>query len=181
MERQLNYFVKDESLHNSDEDFFRHQDLAENLRTMIDNTDAPFNVAIIGKWGLGKSSLINMVIEPMKKDSKHYIVQEINAWKYQKDELCRAFLKKLYQGVSGEKKQSTFEVIKKDFTDIISQEMDETQTKTKIAKDSWGRYKNFIIAALITLIGSVILFLHTHCLIPFIPLDGEILICVIIW
>lgn len=158
MERQLNYFVKDESLHNSDEDFFRHQDLAENLRTMIDNTDAPFNVAIIGKWGLGKSSLINMVIEPMKKDSKHYIVQEINAWKYQKDELCRAFLKKLYQGVSGEKKQSTFEVIKKDFTDIISQEMDETQTKTKTAKDSWGRYKNFIIAALITLIGSVILF-----------------------
>lgn len=97
-----------------------------------------------------------MVIEPMKKDSKHYIVQEINAWKYQKDELCRAFLKKLYQGVSGEKKQSTFEVIKKDFTKIISREMDDTETKT--ARDSWDRYKNFIIAAMVTLVGSVVLF-----------------------
>ena len=157
MGKQKKYFVKDESLHNSDDDYFRHRDIAANLRCMIDNTEAPFNIAIIGKWGLGKSSLINMVIEPMKKDKQHYIVQEINAWKYQKDELCRAFLKKMYQGISGEKRQSTFEVIKRDYTNIISQEMTDTDKK-KDKEKGIKKYWSILVAAIITLCCSMLLF-----------------------
>ena len=159
MEKHRNYFIKDESLQNSDEDFFRHQDLATNLRSMIDNTEATFNIAIIGKWGLGKSSLINMVLEPMRKDPEHYVVQEINAWKYQKDELCRIFLKKLYQGVSGEKSQFTFEAVKRDYSKIISREISEIEENgIDETKNWWGRYKKFLCVATIILIATIILF-----------------------
>ena len=41
------------------------------------------NVAVIGKRGWGKSSLINLVTEKYRKDGTHYQVQEINAWKYE--------------------------------------------------------------------------------------------------
>ena len=97
-----NYFVKDEALNTIDNDEFGHGDLANNIRMMIDNTSAPFNIAIIGKWGMGKSSLINMVKRPLKDNPEEYIVAEINAWKYQKEEFGRAFFKQLLQEVTGE-------------------------------------------------------------------------------
>lgn len=56
-----NYFIKDEALSSVDQDSFGHVDIANNIKNMIEYTDAPFNVAIIGKWGMGKSSLINNV------------------------------------------------------------------------------------------------------------------------
>ena len=96
------YFVKDEALNTIDNDEFGHGDLANNIRMMIDNTSAPFNIAIVGKWGMGKSSLINMVKKPLKDNPKEYIVAEINAWKYQKEEFGRAFFKQLLQEVTGE-------------------------------------------------------------------------------
>lgn len=96
------YFIKDEALQTSDDDYFGHIDIAENIRKMIDNTDAPFNIAIIGKWGMGKSSLINIVKKQLEGNSDKYLVQEINAWKYQKEDFGRAFLKQLLQLVSEE-------------------------------------------------------------------------------
>ncbi len=95
------YFIKDEALNTSDDDYFGHVDIAENIQRMIDNTDAPFNIAIIGKWGMGKSSLINMVKKILQSNSDKYLVQEINAWKYQKEEFGKAFLKQLLQLVEG--------------------------------------------------------------------------------
>ena len=38
---------------------------------MIEYTDAPFNVAIIGKWGMGKSSLINMLKKVLEQDQTY--------------------------------------------------------------------------------------------------------------
>ena len=49
-----NYFIKDEALKSVDQDSFGHVDIANNIKNMIEYTDAPFNVAIIGKWGHGK-------------------------------------------------------------------------------------------------------------------------------
>ena len=82
-----NYFIKDEALKSVDQDSFGHVDIANNIKNMIEYTDAPFNVAIIGKWGMGKSSLINMLKKVLEQDQTDvYMIQEINAWKYQKVE-----------------------------------------------------------------------------------------------
>lgn len=125
-----NYFVKDEALNTIDNDEFGHGDLANNIRMMIDNTSAPFNIAIIGKWGMGKSSLINMVKRPLKDNPQEYIVAEINAWKYQKEEFGRAFFKQLLQEVTG-KNITTQER----FEQVLHQCVNETVKTNRSAGD----------------------------------------------
>ena len=41
----------------------------------------PYNIALIGKTGIGKSSIINLVLNKYEKNTEHYIVQKINVWK----------------------------------------------------------------------------------------------------
>ena len=81
------YFVKDESLRGVDGDMFNYSDIAQVLDDILSTNEPPYNVAVIGKWGLGKSSLINLVTEKYRKDGGHYQIQEINAWKYEKESL----------------------------------------------------------------------------------------------
>ena len=42
------YFLKDKSLNNIDDDQFRYQDFANNLRKLIEYNEVPFNIAVIG-------------------------------------------------------------------------------------------------------------------------------------
>lgn len=120
--KQKKYFVKDESLHGVDNDRFNYADIAHVLDETISTNEPPYNIAIIGKWGLGKSSLINLVTEKYKKDSAHYQVQEINAWKYEKESLRKVFLKQLWQGISDQRVQS-FETIRKEIANIVKAEL----------------------------------------------------------
>lgn len=116
------YFVKDESLHGVDGDMFSYADIAKVLDDVISTNPPPFNIAVIGKWGLGKSSLINLVTDKYKKDNRHYFVQEINAWKYEKESLRRVFLKQLWQGISNQRVHS-FEIIRKELSDIVTSDI----------------------------------------------------------
>lgn len=125
------YFVKDEALHGIDNDQFHYADLSKVLSEIIDTNAPPFNVAIIGKWGLGKSSLINLVTDRCKKQPKKYCVQEINAWKYEKESLRRVFLKQLWQGLNDNHKFYSFEVIKKEILDIVKGELQENPNNNK--------------------------------------------------
>lgn len=43
MGKNEKYFIKDEALKTSDEDYFGHIDLANNIHRMIVHTEAPFN------------------------------------------------------------------------------------------------------------------------------------------
>ena len=54
--------MQDNELQSRDEDFFRHDDLAINIRRFLEGNDAPYNIAIIGKWGLGQSQVNVAVI-----------------------------------------------------------------------------------------------------------------------
>lgn len=89
------YFLKDEEVSNVDLDVFRHRDYADNIFNIISNEQPPFNIAIIGKWGLGKTSLINLVKNRFVKDKRVEFVK-LNAWKYEKDALRRVFLKNVW-------------------------------------------------------------------------------------
>ena len=122
------YFVKDESLHGVDNDQFNYGDIAHVLDEVIVTNTPPYNIAIIGKWGLGKSSLINLVTEKYKKDHKHYQVQEINAWKYEKESLRKVFLKQLWQGISNQQVHS-FETVRKQIMDIAKEEIPTGESK----------------------------------------------------
>ena len=100
------YFLRDEELHSVDEDFFRHRDVADNISRILDNNNPPYNIAVIGKWGLGKSSLINLVKERLKNDEKNIVV-DINAWKYEKEVLGKVFLRKVLEEVDKSRERET--------------------------------------------------------------------------
>lgn len=127
------YFVKDEALHGIDNDKFHYADISKVLSDIIDTNSPPFNIAIIGKWGLGKSSLINLVTDRYKKQPQKYCVQEINAWKYEKESLRRVFLKQLWQGLNDNKKFHSFEVIKREILDVVNGELQEGPKKSRKA------------------------------------------------
>lgn len=89
---QDGYFLKDTALADKKNDAFHHDDYVKNLKKLIEEHDPPFNIALIGKWGVGKSSIINLLRKELKEKAE-YKVHEINAWKYENDSLKKAFLK----------------------------------------------------------------------------------------
>lgn len=153
------YFLKDQSLDNVDDDQFRYQDFANNLRKIIECNDAPFNIAIIGKWGLGKSSLINMALAPLRKNKKEFLICDINAWKYEKDEIGKAFLKELWEGIS-EKNVLSFYFFHKEYSNIIEGMFKNSPDNPKKNKG----ISNFCKYVAGTFLGSIILFI-VYCVI----------------
>lgn len=139
MAERKKYFIKDESLHNTDNDMFNYADISKVLNDIVNTNDPPFNIAIIGKWGLGKSSLINLVTGRCRKNPQEFLVQEINAWKYEKESLRKVFLKQLWQGLSNRKVQS-FEIVRREISSILNSEIPTTPH----AKDK-KRTRTFIL------------------------------------
>lgn len=71
---------------------FGHKDIAQTLVSIIKNCKSPFSIALDGKWGSGKSSVANLVLESLKKQENFSIVY-FDIWKYEGDALRRSFLK----------------------------------------------------------------------------------------
>lgn len=156
------YFIKDASLHSVDKDKFNYADISKVLNKIIETNEPPYNVAIIGKWGLGKSSLINLVTDVYKNKKNEYLIQEINAWKYEKESLGKVFLKQLWQGISG-KKFKSFEVIRREFAEIINGDID-TSPPSKAKGRNIRLLKAAGIIALTTIIAFIIYKLIQACI-----------------
>lgn len=75
------YYIKDEELSSIKEDMLSSKDIANNISAVIDNTKPPFAVAVTGKSGIGKSSIINLVAEKYNENTDEYNVEKINIWK----------------------------------------------------------------------------------------------------
>ena len=72
-----NLFIKDSAINKKENDEFSYVDYVENLRRMIEENTPPFNIAIIGKWGVGKSSIINLLKRELEGKNE-YVIQDIN-------------------------------------------------------------------------------------------------------
>ena len=53
------YFIKDTSVNGLDDDLFNYADISKVLERILEFNNPPYNVAIIGKWGLGNFSWQN--------------------------------------------------------------------------------------------------------------------------
>lgn len=146
------YFLKDATLNNVDDDQFRYQDFSNNLRKIIECNKSPFNIAIVGKWGLGKTSLINMALAPLRNRKKDYLICNINAWKYEKDQIGKAFLKELYENIKAEKILS-FNFFHEDYDTLVKKSLNKGKNTEK--KLNW---KRFGIYLLLCLVLSLIIF-----------------------
>jgi len=62
---------------------FGHPGIADNLRA----------IGLFGKWGSGKTTIINLLRDKLKADKVAFVKFDI--WKHEKDSLRRVFLKEL--------------------------------------------------------------------------------------
>ena len=78
-------FIPDRPIRQPDEDALQRDPIARALSHMLRNpaSEAPLTVAITGDWGQGKSSLMKLVQEDLKKH--HYNTVWFNAWHHQKE------------------------------------------------------------------------------------------------
>ncbi|WP_227940355.1 KAP family P-loop NTPase fold protein [Alkalihalobacillus deserti] len=104
------YFLKDTALMDKTNDAFHHEDYVKNMKTIIEEHDPPYNIALIGKWGVGKSSIINLLKKELQ-GKPEIETHEINAWKYENDSLKKAFLKNLWQTFNKQKDVSYLKLL----------------------------------------------------------------------
>lgn len=74
---------------------FGHLDIADNLRKIIINCPVPFTIGLFGKWGSGKTTILNMLEKKLQDNKKKFAVVYFDAWKYAGDSLRRTFLRQL--------------------------------------------------------------------------------------
>ncbi|MFA5499738.1 MAG: P-loop NTPase fold protein [Candidatus Omnitrophota bacterium] len=70
-------------------DKFNHRVYADTLVNVIKNNDAPLVIGLLGDWGSGKSTILNIFQNKIKDSCE---IAYFNAWKYSKDSFRRQFL-----------------------------------------------------------------------------------------
>ena len=100
---------------------FGHQGIAQSLQKIIFNSPTPFTIGLFGKWGTGKTTILNLLQSKLEKISKISVVK-FDIWKHETDSLRATFLKEI---VNQLKKQKC---LKGDFE--LSEKLDATITRT---------------------------------------------------
>jgi hypothetical protein len=91
-------FLTDHALQDSKNDAFGHNDYALLLEKLVREQPTPFNIGIFGKWGVGKSTIVNLLKEKFETDIKRKKIKfiEVKVWKYdEKISLTRKFIVKI--------------------------------------------------------------------------------------
>ncbi|RGS63164.1 hypothetical protein DWX81_16125 [Roseburia inulinivorans] len=105
---------------------------------ILDNNRTPYNIAVIGKWGLGKSSLINMVKSELENKADYKVIQ-INAWKYEKEALARVFLRQILLELGEKKdKKTTAEMFNDEIKECLSARSKNSKEGAEEKNTIWG-------------------------------------------
>jgi len=127
-----NFFLTDQALKSAKYDEFGHADYASLLEKLIHEQPTPFNIGIFGRWGVGKSTIVNLLKERLEDDRKKGKIKilEVKVWKYDENSLRRKFIVKIAEGLDLEKDldeinqniyyDKEFETALLNFKDIIS-------------------------------------------------------------
>lgn len=85
--------LKDIHLTDEADDKFQYSHVASNILSLIEKIDPPFTIGLYGQWGIGKSSICELLIKQIRSNyNEKYEVFYFDTWKYEKDSFRRQFL-----------------------------------------------------------------------------------------
>lgn len=120
---------------------FGHLGIADNLREIILQCPLPFTIGLFGRWGSGKTTIIN-ILKKKLQDNKIAVVK-FDVWKHEKDSLRRAFLEELV------KQSKSSKYLPKDFE--LSTRLKTPVRKTISGKFTWNWKVGLLLLVLIIL------------------------------
>lgn len=159
MSKKVEY-LKDEVLCSLNDDKLQYEDIVSNLEDLIISNDLPFNVAITGEWGIGKTSIINMLRDKInnKKIGEKTIVfhQTFSAWKYDDSSIRKILLIDMINAVDENAHEKIEEIENKKFNPSIT--INQNQEPEDISlKDFFKRLCIRLAEGLITFIALFLL------------------------
>jgi len=80
MEKRL--FLSDEPIEELTQDAFRHKAFVETLHRCVKDCDCKINIGLFGRWGVGKTSIVKLLIKKLKVDDEKIKTLFFDAWKY---------------------------------------------------------------------------------------------------
>lgn len=126
----------DKPLDSAEKDQFGHEHYADILYDLITNKNLkmPYNIGLLGKWGVGKSS-IKEICKKRLNEKKDIHCIDFNAWKYGGESIKRALLREIYIKLDGKDEE-----IRTQFSSQIAKNEKEVCSSQGIKKD----FKNIV-------------------------------------
>ena len=91
-------FIPDEPITTEEEDAFGHSHHVDTLEEIIRTCETPCNVGLFGRWGVGKTSILNLLINRVREKEflrSRFDIIRIDAWKFSKESLRQQILLEL--------------------------------------------------------------------------------------
>lgn len=152
-------FSPDEPATTSVKDVFNHKYFVDVLIFIITNCATPINIALYGKWGVGKSTILNFLderIEQTAEYKKKFEFVTIDVWKLSPQLLRQEFLEELNRKLDSIKEE-------KIESDLWHFKEDTSFKIPKINLKSWEFWKDIglyvIISVVLVVIGIIVNFL----------------------
>lgn len=84
-------YLEDQPILSEEKDKFNYINFIDTIEDILDNSPSPINIGLFGKWGVGKSSILNLLDERLKaRNDIKFIV--IDAWHISPKYLKQEFL-----------------------------------------------------------------------------------------
>lgn len=124
-------------------DRFGHSGIAENLNQIVLTCPVPFTIGLFGKWGTGKTSVLNILKDKLTTDNKVPVVI-FDVWKHEGDALRRTFLKEIVEQLQRQNLLKKFEL-----SERVAKSISIKKTVEKIDRLTLGVFLGLVAAMII--------------------------------
>lgn len=158
-----NIYLMDKPIDDINKDEFDYKSIVDEIVNNIQNNQPPYNIALIGKWGTGKSSILDCAKKELEsKYDDEYLFTTINAWKYEKQEIRKSFILEILNKIpSQNEKSDKVQDIINSLKNIFMVRQEELEIKQKWYKELW----NIVKQSFICILPLLLMFLFAYLII----------------
>lgn len=139
----------------SNEDALRHCGLVAALRQIIDDVPTPFCIGLLGSWGIGKSSIVDAVVNDLENASDTRCIV-YDAWKHDSASFRAELIRESYTSANARIPDMIQKGI--DYETSTNREGKVTFPKPRVLAALWDAlYRIFIALSLTAVVGGMAL------------------------